>query len=97
MLNISFVRCLFFVLAIIGILGCAAVEPQRKENSESIPRIKEEDITENKASRQINQAPQDIGPSGYPNASESMPPLSPRPPEAVGGKTPRRFIWKDKN
>lgn len=96
-MGICFVRSLLLVLMLIGLLGCAAVEPQRKENTESSPRIKEEDITENKASGQINQAPQDVNPSAYPNASQSTSPLSPRPPEAGGTKTPRRFIWKDKN
>ncbi len=93
----SFLRSISLVVTLIWLLGCAAVEPQRKESIESTPKVKEEDITDNKSPSQVNQPQQNMGPSGAFDNGQQINTLSPVAPDPGGGKAPRRFIWKDKN
>ena len=88
---------LILILALIATLGCAAVEPQRKEDFQSAPKVKEEDLIEDRSGGQPSQSTQNSNPYGLPGLGQPGN-NSPVPPtDSTTGRSPRRFIWKDKN
>ncbi len=90
-------RSLSFVILLCGLLSCAAIDPQTKENIDSTPKVREEDITENRSNGPTNQFPQNLSsPSPY-GPGQPGNTISPTSPESGGGKNPRRFLWKDRN
>ncbi len=72
-------KLLFLALALTNILGCAAVEPQRKENAQSAPRVKEEDIFDNKSGGYHGQSNEKFDPYSSPGTVQSGN-TSPLPP-----------------
>jgi hypothetical protein len=90
-------KSLFFALVLTNILGCAAVEPQRKENAQSTPKVTEEDIFDNKSGGYHGQSTENVNPYSSPGTVQPGN-TAPLPhTDSVPGRSPRRFIWKDKN
>jgi hypothetical protein len=94
---IRVVKSITIVYALIGLLGCAAVETQTRESDQSAPKVKEEDITDRNSGSQAYQAPQDPASVGAPGIGQPMNPAPPYSTDSGSGKTPRRFLWKDRN
>ena len=90
-------RSLSFVALLCSLLSCAAIEPQTKENMDSTPKVREEDIGDSRSNGQTNPAPQNVGPLNPYGSGQPGNTIAPMSPESAGGKNPRRFIWKDKN
>lgn len=91
---IDLIKSLTILFALVGLLSCAAVETQRREIDQSAPKVKEEDITGHNSGV---QAPQDSTTSGTPGIGQPMNPVPPYSTDSGSGKTPRRFLWKDRN
>lgn len=86
------IRIGILIAICIWVCGCSSTLPQRKESLRE-PKIREEDITNDRA-KGSEEGEQASSPSitGPPAA-----PVEPYPGAVDhGGKTPRRFIWKDK-
>lgn len=89
---------LVVLAAFSGLIGCATIEPQTSRNMDSSPKVKEEDITNNRATSQGYQVPQNPGALDNSGSGQTMNPLSsPSTTDTGSGRSPRRFIWKDKN
>lgn len=89
-------RSFSFVVLLCGLWSCAAIDPQTKENIDSSPKVKEEDIT-NRSSGQTNQFPQDLSSPSPFGPGQPGNTLAPPSTDSGGAKNPRRFIWKDRN
>ena len=89
----NLIRIAILIVVCIWIWGCSSTLPPRKEPSLGEPKIREEDITGDRA-KGAKESDQTSSPSldGPPAA-----PVEP-PPGTVehGSKSPRRFIWRDK-
>ncbi len=94
---IRLVKSITILYAFMALLGCAAVETQTKEIDRSAPKVKEEDITDRHSGGQTYQAPQDSTAGGAPGIGQPMNPVPPNSTDSGSGKTPRRFLWKDRN
>lgn len=88
---------LLIVVVVVSILGCASVEPQRKDDSQTIPKVKEEDIIDNKSVGSPGPYTNGGPPYNLPGSVQPGNAHPSSPADPVTGKTPRRFIWKDKN
>lgn len=88
----NLIRIAILIAVCIWVYGCSSTLPQRKESPRE-PKIREEDITNDRA-KGSEEGEQTSNPSG------AGPPAAPaeRSPGMVdhGSKTPRRFIWRDR-
>ncbi|MFA6223995.1 MAG: hypothetical protein WC647_16960 [Desulfomonilaceae bacterium] len=94
---IDLIKSLTILFALVGLLSCAAVETPRREIDQSAPKVKEEDITGRNSGVQPYQAPQDSTTGGAPGIGQPMNSVPPYSTDSGSGKTPRRFLWKDRN
>jgi hypothetical protein len=94
---INVIKSITILYALVGLLGCAAVETPSRQIDQSAPKVKEEDITDRNSGSQTYQAPQDSTTSGAPGMGQPINPVPPYSTDPGSGKTPRRFLWKDRN
>ncbi|MGC8605550.1 MAG: hypothetical protein ACP5VS_17935 [Desulfomonilaceae bacterium] len=92
-----FIKSLLLVVSFAGLMGCSAVEPETKRGIDTGPHVREEDITESGTRNGINPSSQSGGSLGATGSGQSTTSSAPGiSQESATGKTPRRFIWKDK-
>ena len=88
----NLIRSAILIAVCIWFCGCSSTLPQRKESVRE-PKIREEDISDNRA-KETEEGEQTSSPT---LTGPPAPPVE-RSPGTVdhGSKTPRRFIWRDK-